>query len=195
MGFLRRGRMSVLIALTVGLAAAGIAYASIPGPDGVIHGCYLKSGGNVRVIDSTAKCKATETSLDWNQRGVTGPRGATGARGTTGPTGPAGITLFANVNGIDGSLVGGNATGASRFGAGVYEVTFDRDITNCAGTASPGFNQGSSGVITGAKIEQVNMGEKAKAGPDPNTVAVWISQDSSGTSFYSDSSFHLIVVC
>jgi hypothetical protein len=45
----------------------------------VIHSCYAKSGGGVRVIDATVtNCKATETSLDWNQQG---PAGAQGPKG------------------------------------------------------------------------------------------------------------------
>jgi len=90
MKYLRKGRVSVFLALVVGLAAGGIAYASIPGPDGVIHSCYLKSGGALRVIDSTGKCKSTETSLNWNQKGATGAKGATGPSGASGPTGPTG---------------------------------------------------------------------------------------------------------
>jgi hypothetical protein len=85
-----RVRLTALVAVVLGLAAGGIAYASIPGPGGVINGCYLKSGGALRVIDSAAKCKSGETSLNWNQKGPTGARGPTGANGTTGATGPTG---------------------------------------------------------------------------------------------------------
>jgi hypothetical protein len=44
-----------------------IAFASIPGANGVIYGCYSKSGGALRVIDaSVTQCKAGETSLNFN---------------------------------------------------------------------------------------------------------------------------------
>jgi hypothetical protein len=33
---------------------AGIAFATIPDGSGVIHGCYTKSTGTIRVIDSAA---------------------------------------------------------------------------------------------------------------------------------------------
>ena len=42
-----------VLALAVGVAigATGIAYAAIPDPDGVIHGCVGKGNGAMRVID------------------------------------------------------------------------------------------------------------------------------------------------
>jgi hypothetical protein len=49
-------------ALAVVVAAGGIGYAQIPDPGAVIHGCYARSGGTLRVIDnSVAICKSTET--------------------------------------------------------------------------------------------------------------------------------------
>jgi hypothetical protein len=89
MRLMRRGRLSVLAAIAVGLAAGGVAYASIPGSGDVISGCYKKNGGALRVIDAGAgvTCNASETPLTWNQ---TGPKGATGDPGPSGPTGPKG---------------------------------------------------------------------------------------------------------
>ena len=65
-------------ALTV---VAGAAFATIPGSDGVVSGCYEKRTGNLRVIDAEAgrKCLSVETPISWNQRGE---RGATGDAGT-----------------------------------------------------------------------------------------------------------------
>jgi len=58
-----------------------LTYATIPDSNGVIHACYNKSGGSIRVIDdSVTKCSSNETSLSWN---VTGPPG---------PIGPADLT-------------------------------------------------------------------------------------------------------
>src|SRR6266498_1063408 len=54
---------------------AGIAYASIPGPDGVIHACYKNSTGMLIAIDSAASCPSGYTALDWNQTGPQGPPG------------------------------------------------------------------------------------------------------------------------
>ena len=90
------GRRLGLIGLVVGVgvAAAGIAYAAIPGGDGIINGCYQKNNGNLRVIDTSSGkgCTASEKPLNWSQTGPTGPTGATGATGLTGPTGFTGQT-------------------------------------------------------------------------------------------------------
>jgi hypothetical protein len=95
-------RRSVVLAVVAAALAAvgGVAYASIPDSSGVIHACYLRSGGSLRVVDaSVTGCKSTETALNWNQQGPpgpagpagpAGPTGATGATGATGPAGPAG---------------------------------------------------------------------------------------------------------
>jgi hypothetical protein len=85
-----RGRAVAAAALAGTIAAAGVAYATIP-TNGVISACYTKSGGNLRVIDSsTGSCSSRETSLAWNVQGAQGPAGATGPRGAEGPAGPAG---------------------------------------------------------------------------------------------------------
>jgi hypothetical protein len=87
---LRTTRFWLLAAAAVA-AFAGTAYATIPGGDGTIHGCYSKSGGTLRVIDaSVTKCKDGETALSWSQQGVPGPQGDSGAPGATGPKGDAG---------------------------------------------------------------------------------------------------------
>jgi len=83
-------RLTGLVAVLLALAG-GVAYATIPGSDGVIHACYSRSGGALRVVDaSVTGCKSGETSLDWNVRGPAGPQGAAGAGGPTGAPGPAG---------------------------------------------------------------------------------------------------------
>ena len=70
---LPRGGAAVLVGVGVLLAAVG-AYASIPGPDGVIHGCRHKSSGALRVIDSEATCNgSTELALDWSAAGTPSP--------------------------------------------------------------------------------------------------------------------------
>jgi hypothetical protein len=81
-----------LLAVVVTAVSAGAAYATIPGGDGVIHGCYAKSGGTLRVIDaSVTKCKSGETALTWSQAGVPGPQGEQGEAGPPGPQGEPGI--------------------------------------------------------------------------------------------------------
>ena len=63
-----------LAGLTIGIA--GVAVASIPDANGVIHGCYLKKTGALRVIDTTKRhCTRDENRIRWNARGPQGPSG------------------------------------------------------------------------------------------------------------------------
>ena len=72
-----RARWAALIAIVIGLAAGGIAYASIPDSSGVIHGCYARKDGSLRAIntDAGATCSAKENSLTWNQTFLVGSSG------------------------------------------------------------------------------------------------------------------------
>jgi hypothetical protein len=80
------------IAAALALVVAGIAYAAIPDPSGLIHGCYATKNGALRVIAPPAKCASTELALDWNQQGMQGPAGPKGDTGGPGPAGQAGPT-------------------------------------------------------------------------------------------------------
>jgi hypothetical protein len=92
-----------LLGAVATVALAGTAYATIPGGDGTIHGCYAKSGGTLRVIDaSVTNCKAGETALDWSQQGVPGPQGPTGPKGDPGATGPQGTQGERGLPGVSG---------------------------------------------------------------------------------------------
>jgi hypothetical protein len=97
-------RRFVVVAAVIAFAAAGgIAYATIPDSAGVVHACYTKSTGTIRVIDtSVTNCKSGETSLTWSQTGPGGPKGDAGATGPPGPTGPAGPTGSAGPAGATG---------------------------------------------------------------------------------------------
>jgi hypothetical protein len=99
-----KGRLSsghAVVAVAVLIGFAGAAYAAsggIPGPGGVITGCYDKSGGQLRIINSSKRCnRRHERRLTWNQtgprglRGLTGAMGAQGVKGTVGATGPQGV--------------------------------------------------------------------------------------------------------
>jgi hypothetical protein len=54
-----------------------VTYAAVPDRNGVIHACFQKHGGKLRVIDTEAslpkKCRKNEETLTWNQRGPEGP--------------------------------------------------------------------------------------------------------------------------
>jgi len=88
----RRSVRLLLVTAVLLVAVTGIAYAVIPGTDGVISACMDKQG-NLRVIDVQAgeACKNNETPLAWNQTGPQGPRGDTGPQGPKGDKGDQGI--------------------------------------------------------------------------------------------------------
>ena len=114
---------------------AGIAVASIPGPDGVIHGCYKTSDGKLRVIDSSASCASGETALAWNQ---TGPQGATGA---TGPQGTPGEQRYYDVS-LSFTLPAGAGSG----GGGARECDTG-DVAVGDGYNLAGSFDGNAGVV------------------------------------------------
>lgn len=69
-GMQRRSRRVLMLSTMTVLFTSIIAFASIPGPDGVIHGCYKKNGDlGLRIIDSTEQCKSNEIALNFNQTG------------------------------------------------------------------------------------------------------------------------------
>lgn len=90
---MRRRTLFAALSTTLAVVAAtgGAALATIPDSGGVIRACYSKSGGAIRVIDaSVTSCGKSETSLDWNMRGVAGPAGLQGLPGPQGPEGQPG---------------------------------------------------------------------------------------------------------
>lgn len=89
----------VALAIAAGLlVAGGIAYATIPDSNGVIHACYkvdpkgnLDANATLRLIDpsstkspDSAACKNNEQALNWSQTGPQGPQGIQGPQGPSG---------------------------------------------------------------------------------------------------------------
>jgi len=129
----------VLLALAgAGVAAGGIAFATIPDGSGVIHACYSKSGGSLRVIDSSVtSCGQNETALTWNNAGPRGPQGVPGPQGPVGPAGPQGpegATGPAGPQGPAGPEGAQGPAGPSGEGGHAY-FTF---VENIGGLDSPG---------------------------------------------------------
>ena len=103
----RGGRVALFSAAVVFAAAAGGgAWATIPGSDGVINGCYEKRTGILRVIDVEAgkACTQYEVSISWNRDGPKGDAGPVGPAGAVGPQGPAGERGAAGLAGADGAI-------------------------------------------------------------------------------------------
>jgi hypothetical protein len=101
----RRLAAGVVGVVIVGLAAGGIAYATIPDSSGVLHGCYSANGANAKggtqlylVNSDQATCSNGQTAVPWGQTGPAGQTGPTGPAGPTGPQGPAGPTDIWDLN-------------------------------------------------------------------------------------------------
>jgi len=131
----------VLLAL-----CGGVALATIPGAGGVIHGCYGKYGGAVRVID-TGSCRPTEAPLSWNQtgpQGLPGPQGPQGqqgqqgAKGDPGPQGPAGSQGPAGPQGQKGDTGSAGAAGPQ-------------------GPQGPKGDQGPAGNVSGYEVIEADI--------------------------------------
>ena len=110
----KRSLLLAAICAAAALGGAAFTYATIPASDGVIHGCFAKSGGTLRVIDaSVTNCKAGETALDWNMKGAAGPKGDPGAVGSAGAAGPMGAKGDQGVAGPQGPEGAAGPTGAT----------------------------------------------------------------------------------
>jgi hypothetical protein len=85
-------RIKLLAAgVALGVIGVGVASATIPDPDGVIHACYKKPYGNLRVVEAPPQtCDNSEAPLEWNVAGPQGPEGKPGPEGPQGPPGPQG---------------------------------------------------------------------------------------------------------
>lgn len=75
--------VAVALAAVVLVFAGGIAWASIPDANGVIHGCRKNTDGSLRVIDTDLgqTCANGWTPLNWSQTGPPGPAGPAGVSG------------------------------------------------------------------------------------------------------------------
>jgi len=115
----RRRPLLSIATIILALSVTGGAFAAIsaraPDAVGVIHGCYLKSNGALRVTSST--CARGEKALTWNRQGPSGPKGDTGAQG---PQGPAGVSPKSFCPGCD--MTGADLSNQSLRGA-YYPVT------------------------------------------------------------------------
>jgi Collagen triple helix repeat (20 copies) len=137
-------RLLVPVAV-VGIALlGGAAYATIPDGAGVIHGCYAKSGGALRVIDGTVtNCKSGETALQW---GVQGPQGPQGPQGAQGPQGPQGA------QGAQGPQGAAGTPGISGYEVVTGQATSDGVNTTAATVSCPGGKKVLSGGWTASTV-------------------------------------------
>ena len=130
--------------------AAAVAVLQVPDAAGVIHACYQKNNGQLRVVNAAADCNPSEVALDWNQRGTggpAGPAGATGASGSVGAAGGPGATGASGTNGSQGAT-GVGATGATG-SSGAIGATGPQGPTGDTGTIGATGAAGASGAAGG----------------------------------------------
>jgi hypothetical protein len=111
---------NVVASIALFAALGGGAYAavsSIPGPGGIIHGCYKKRKGNLRLVPAGRRCARSELAIAFSQ---TGPRGLKGSRGQKGATGAKGATGTPGAAGAKGET-GPQGPGATTFSTTVAE--------------------------------------------------------------------------
>jgi hypothetical protein len=178
--FISRRIWLVLGAAAAVALATGVAFGAIPDSGGVIHACYNKTNGKVRVTDATnpklgACVASTETALDWNRQGPQGDpgtQGPTGAKGDPGAQGPAGApgakgdTGAAGPQGATGPKGDTGATGATgaQGPAGAQGPKGDTGATGPAGAKGDKGDPGGQGPI-GATGAQGPKGDTGAPGP------------------------------
>jgi hypothetical protein len=181
---MRRPRLTyanVVSTVALFVALGGTSYAATKLPRSSVGAAQIRAGavrsseiayGAVHMADLAG---TTAQSL----RGPSGPPGPLGPAGTPG-TPAAGF--FATVSGA-GQLVRGNATSSAHaaVGSGAYIVSFARDVSGCAYTATLGGIDPSDQPPGHATVRN-----------DGGKVGVQL-YDAAGSPV--DRSFHLIVVC
>ena len=141
------------LGLLVLVTAAAIASAA--SGDGQIHACKIKRHGFLRMLDTGASCKRTETAVSWNIQGAAGPAGPAGAPGQQGPQGPkgdpGGVASIAALAGTPCTTFDGAAGTVS-----IDTTATDLIVLNCdGGTAPPPPPGGASLVINEVDYDQV----------------------------------------
>jgi hypothetical protein len=177
---LRSKRIAGIAAIALA-AAAGAAYAAIPGGDGVVHGCFTKSSGALRVIDASATtCKSGEGALNWNQQGLPGVKGDPGApgpagpQGDPGPAGPGARWAEVTTNGPDATIVaqsGGFSIASEASGT----FTLDTGASTQSKAVLASLRPGTSG--DGATVQAEKSGASKVHVETYNSVGSVISED------------------
>lgn len=107
------------------IATSGVAWATIPDAGGVVHGCYQKNNGQLRLVDTLEgqACNPSEIAIQWNQTGPQGPQGIPGPQGVPGPAGPTGPAGPGGAQGPAGDPGPQGPPGVNQVYAGHYYST------------------------------------------------------------------------
>lgn len=128
-----------LLALVFAMSGGAYAITSIRGSSGVVHGCYQKKKGSLRVVPAGKRCAKSERAIVWNRTGPQGSRGLIGQQGPkgdpgqqgppgnpggTGPAGPFPTTLPAGKTLTGAYTVEFQATAVNQFAGGAESFQF-----------------------------------------------------------------------
>jgi hypothetical protein len=93
----------LLLGGAIAVALAGTALGQSEAP-AVIHACKHPSGGWLRQVSDSTKCRRRETAVSWNVAGEKGDKGDPGPAGPPGPPGPKGDsgTVVTGLKTLDG---------------------------------------------------------------------------------------------
>jgi hypothetical protein len=185
---LLRRRLScsgVLATIALFLSLGGGAYA-LTLPRNSVGARHIKTGA-VRSSDvKNASLRATDFKAG---QLPAGPRGVQGPRGAKGDTGAPATRLWAIVD-ADGTLYrGSGVTSTDRAADGQYNVSFNQDVSRCAGVASTGGHALGNGT-TGMSLGTAHAMPRGPG--QPQSVAVMTTRTGAAT---EDRLFHLAVFC
>jgi len=201
---IRLGSRKLWLGVTAAVALAlgtGVAFASIPDSGGVIHACYNKTNGKLRVTDATnpkvgACLASSETELDWNKQGPAGAVGATGPKGDPGATGPKGADGAPGPKGDTGAQGSAGPTGdAGATGpAGADGAQGPKGETGAQGPVGPEGDKGDTGATgpAGATGAPGATGATGAAGPAGATGSQGPKGDTGATGADGVSGYQLV---
>lgn len=152
------------------LVGGGAAWAATHLPKNSVGAKQLKKGA----VTPAKLSPSTKTAL----KGAQGPVGPQGPKGDPGASATA---LWAEIDGTGKVLKGSGVVSAKQpFGAGTYEVNFNRDVTGCTYQATSSHYPGMFVLVE-------------PRDSDPNGVYVETSKEVEGTSV--NNQFDLAVFC
>jgi hypothetical protein len=170
------------------LAVGGIAYATIPDGGGVIHGCYQKNQGSLRIIDTgtSQTCSSSESPLNWSQ---TGPQGQQGPQGVQGPQGPSGSShAYSTFNEVSQTQISPNSNTITKLTlpAGDYVVWATGSVVKSGIINTTGSDNDVKCALDDPDDNAVTASEATANGLDytdavPYTLVAAVSLPSGGT--------------
>ena len=137
----------------------------------VIHGCYSKFWGRLRIVNNPKQCKRWETPISWNRQGKSGEQGLTGPEGPVGPQGPPGEPGPQGPQGVAGASVS-RSLAEQRCADGQFVTGFDASGhiicaggnpcgdevgVDCPDKLVPGAQLQNCEALSGARLADTNL--------------------------------------